>query len=264
MSGFITAGSALVSTGTQAIKAAGVDLGPLGFLIGNQRSIDTIIPDVVITEHHIDRMQITSHPIANGTAISDHAFMLPRQLTMQCGWSNSNVVASLTQGFMAGGGFGDIGGGLAGAAGLSSSGGLTGGGLIGSFTEQRVKDIYKKLRDLQKAATETGKKFRVTTGKDTYENMMITELSVTTDRHSEYALFLTCTMQEVIMVNTQSATAPSQQNQADPKKTASTEEKGTVQPDPKDSSLTGGIIQRGAEKYLPPGMLSPTRPGGGG
>jgi Dit-like phage tail protein len=220
MSGALLGLSAAGGIATQAVSASGV-LGmlpePLAAFIRSPRSIGTIIPDVTIEESHSDRMTVTQHPIADGSPISDHVYKLPATVVMRVGFTNANPIGAITQGFMAGGGFSDIGGGLAGA----------GSGLLSSFTEMRVKEVYKKLLDLQfnRDAWEQLHRpvvpFDLTTGKRKYKNMVITELSIRTDRTTEYSLVVECHMQEVWLVKTQSTTQPSQANQADPKKTAS-------------------------------------------
>jgi hypothetical protein len=251
--GKLVTASPLITTGAQIARSAGVDFGPVAFLLGNQRKIDTIVPDVVITEHHVDRMQITQHPVIKGAPVSDHAFMLPKTVTMQCGFSNSNVLQAAMSGFSSGGGFSDIGGGLLGA----------GTGLLGSFTEQRVKDIYDKLRAIQEKATKTGgSTIKVMTGKRSYENMMISEISVTTDRHSEFALFITVSMQEIIMVQEAKATAPSSSDMPMPGKTAPVVPTGAPQLNPLDSALSRGSDF--FKKLLPSWLISPTAGAGGG
>lgn len=55
------------------------------------RSIGVIIPDVVVTELARDETAVTDHPVETGAPVSDHAFLLPEMLEMQCGWSNSTV-----------------------------------------------------------------------------------------------------------------------------------------------------------------------------
>jgi hypothetical protein len=212
MSGALVAISSVAGIGVQALSASGL----MPAWIRAPRSIGTIIPDVTIEESHSDRLTVTQHPIANGSPVSDHAYKMPATITMRLGFSNSNVVGAAVQGFMSGGGFTDLAGGLAGA----------GEGLLSSFTEQRVKDIYAKLVALQfdKTAWEQGgvalMPFKLTTGKRTYDNVVITEISVRTDHTSEYALMVECHMQEVFIVTTSSTTQPSQANQAIPGQTA--------------------------------------------
>jgi hypothetical protein len=55
------------------------------------RAIGTILPDVVVEEQHRDVLVITDHPVERGAAISDHAFKLPVEVEIRCGFSNSTV-----------------------------------------------------------------------------------------------------------------------------------------------------------------------------
>jgi hypothetical protein len=65
--------------------------GPMVLLSGNPRMIGTIIPNVTLEEVNVDNMTITDHPVETGAQISDHAFMLPAEVQMTCGWSNSTA-----------------------------------------------------------------------------------------------------------------------------------------------------------------------------
>jgi hypothetical protein len=64
-------------------------LTPFALITQRQRLISYIMPDVVIEEVHRDTTMITDHPVETGAAISDHAFMMPAELEMACGFSNS-------------------------------------------------------------------------------------------------------------------------------------------------------------------------------
>lgn len=57
------------------------------------RAIGTIVPDVVVEESHRDQLVITDHPVERGAAISDHAFKLPVEVEIRCGFSNSTAGA---------------------------------------------------------------------------------------------------------------------------------------------------------------------------
>ena len=63
---------------------------PYALIYSNVRQIDTIIPDVVVEEQHHDGSFITLHPVETGAPISDHAYRLPAEVEMRCGWSDSN------------------------------------------------------------------------------------------------------------------------------------------------------------------------------
>ena len=200
MSGALLAGSALVGLGGQALAASGL----LPAFIRLPRRINTIIPDVTIEEHFTDRVQITQHPVANNTTISDHAFVLPKTCTMKCGWTNANPIVGLFE-----------------------------GDPFGAFLETRAKDIYDQLLALQTLR----EPFQLTAGKRHYPNMLIAELTVTNDKTTEYALIIEVQMQEIIIVSTKTTNAPSgtgvpNSDQASPQTTGGTSENGTVQPSP--------------------------------
>lgn len=50
------------------------------------RMLGFIIPDCAIEERHLDRMQVTQHPVETGANISDHAFLLPFEVSVRYGW----------------------------------------------------------------------------------------------------------------------------------------------------------------------------------
>lgn len=58
-------------------------------LISAGASIGGITPDVVVEEVSRDSLFITNHPVEKGAAISDHAFMMPKEVELRCGWSDS-------------------------------------------------------------------------------------------------------------------------------------------------------------------------------
>jgi hypothetical protein len=221
----LTGVSAVVGSSAFSTLAAQLPLpqGLQSILLRGLRKIDTIIPDVTIEENHSDRVTVTQHPIATGTPVSDHVYRLPSTVTMRLGWTNSNPVGAALGGFAAGGGFGgDIGGGLAGA----------GSGLLSSFDEQRVNQIYEQLRKLQFDDAAWGKgqtpvnTFQLVTGKRTYPSMIITELQIHTDRSSEYSLMVEAHFQEVMKVTSESTTQPAQTDQQNPSQTASPTDTG--------------------------------------
>jgi hypothetical protein len=236
MSGSLLGASVAAGLGQQALAATGL----IPAWIRAQRKIDTIIPDVTIEEHFSDRATVTLHPLAKNSPVSDHMFMLPRTVTMRVGWSNSNIVGGLVE---AGTGL------ISGAASLSD----TGSNVLGLFTEQRVIGIYQKLLALQ-AKREP---FTLITGKRTYDGqgtnaqkVVITELSVANDHHTEYALILECHMQEVLTVDLGDADSPPQDAQTMPEKTQATTDAGNQQPAPvlrsTLSNITGSTQQKAA------------------
>jgi hypothetical protein len=230
MSGALTAVSTIGTFAQPALQAVP---GLIPAFIRQGRSIGKIIPDVTIEEQHSDRVVITQHPIADGSQVADHAYIAPATLTMRCGWTNANPVGAAVGGFIAGG--------IAGA----------GDALLGSFSEQRCRQIYQSLLTLQQQR----QPFDVTTGKRAYKNMMIVELAVRTDHTTEYSLMLECHMQEVFRVVTRSTQQPAQGDQAAPDKTASTTDSPPNQPNPVDNNNTllrdgWGALKGAVTKFL--------------
>lgn len=163
-------------------------------LLRQGRSIAGIIPNVTIDESHVDDMTVTSHPVEQGAAITDHAFKNPSQVTMRCGFGQSGTALS-----------------------------LNGGGAD-------PKAMYQQLLDLQASRIP----FDVVTGKRRYQNMLITSISVGTDAASESVLMVTVTMREVIVVETRVATIPPQEVHKFPESTAPIVDGGVRQLVPAD------------------------------
>ncbi|HTB46486.1 MAG TPA: hypothetical protein VK741_22890 [Acetobacteraceae bacterium] len=244
MSGALLGASVAAGVGQQALAATGL----IPAWIRLPRSIGdastpggAIIPDVTIEEHFSDRATVTLHPLAKGSPASDHMFMLPRTVTMRCGWSNSNIVGGVVQA----------------ATGLISGGAslaATGSSVLGLFTEQRVNGIYQKLLALQAAR----QPFTLITGKRTYDGqgtnaqqVVITELSVANDHHTEYALILECHMQEVLIVDLGEADSPPQDAQAIPQTTQPPTDAGNQQPAPVLRSTLSNITGSQQQKATP-------------
>ena len=181
--------------------------------ISPTRKFGGIIIDCSIQEAHTDRMQITDHPVEQGAAISDHAYLQPSEVTIRAGWSNSSLSA--------------VG---------SAVSALLSGGLQGLAGDDYVRKTYQSLLDLQA----TRKPFDIVTGKRTYKNMMFSALAVTTDEKTENALMLVATCRQVIIVQTQTTSVPPADVHTDPAKTAPVQNSGTVQPQPAALSPTGG------------------------
>lgn len=63
------------------------------------RQIGTMIADCTITEDGIDELTITEHPVEQGAAITDHAFVNPPGITILAKWSNSSPQANGDPGY---------------------------------------------------------------------------------------------------------------------------------------------------------------------
>ncbi|WP_350306274.1 phage baseplate protein [Photorhabdus viridis] len=147
------------------------------------RKIGVIVPSVVISETHTDTSNITDHPVQQGATISDHAYDTPSEVTMSLGFAGGGSlldVADTTKVF-------DI------STGLS----------LGT----NPREVYQQLLALKSSY----KPFDVATGKRLYNNMLIQNMSVTTDQTSENVLSVTLTLREVMIVETSpNKTAPAE------------------------------------------------------
>ena len=104
--------------------------------------------------------------------------------------------------------------GIAGAAEATASGVQS---LITGNNAQQARDMYEKLLKLQSAR----EPFDVYTGKRVYSNMLIKSLSTTSDEQHEHSLFVTATLRQVLIAQTQVLTvAAPMSNQANPAATA--------------------------------------------
>lgn len=169
-------------------------------LIKPKRSIGPIVAQVTIEETHDDEMEITEHPVEQGASIADHAYKRPARLRIRCAWSNSPSTPGLVDGV--------IGGLKATVSGVQD--------LVMGNTKAKVTEFYDKLLKLQVDRVP----FDVFTGKRVYKNMLVKALSTTTGPETENSLTITVTLQQVIIVSTQtiSVNAPAG-DQASPEAT---------------------------------------------
>jgi hypothetical protein len=65
--------------------------GLLSPIIVRQRNIGGFVASVTLEEIGTDRTEITRHPIEQGAAITDHAYLHPPELIVRPGWSNSDL-----------------------------------------------------------------------------------------------------------------------------------------------------------------------------
>lgn len=122
--------------------------------------IGTLIPDCVVEEVYEDRALITSHPVERGSNISDHAYILPKQLEMRIAWADYKTDSTR----------GEFGG-----------------------DQDRSKRKYEELLVLQ-AKLEP---LNVSTGKRSHRDMLIEAISVTHDEKTKHAVIAIVRMREV-------------------------------------------------------------------
>ncbi|MCV4306158.1 phage baseplate protein [Escherichia coli] len=175
------------------------------------RKIGIFVPDVVVSEKHVDALEITEHPVEFGAAINDHAYKRASEVTMECGFAGGGSVLDLVN--------------------LSS---------IGLRVGESPREIYQQLLDLQQSRVP----FDVVTGKRTYSNMLIRAIEVTTDRTSENVLSCVLTLREVIMTDTQSITVTDKANMQEGVSTAPVQNTGMKSLVPTSSS---SVIQKIAD-----------------
>ena len=184
-------------------------------LLRPRRAIGTIVPHVVVEEAGSDELELTQHPVEAGAAITDHAYIKPAELRMVCGWSpGKSILPGL----------------LSVVPGVST-------GLVEAFGSGGQSDyitrVYAELLALQRSRAP----LTVTTGKRQYTNMLIVGLSQTTDRRTEYALMVEASLRQVLTVRSRAATLAETASQAQPQRTGSPADAGTVTPRAADQSL---------------------------
>ncbi len=178
-------------------------------LFSSSRSISggstTIIPDLAIRERHRDSLGITAHPIQTGAAITDHAFVMQPEFTLELGWSNSSYSAT-----------------VANFSGTSVSDLLT-----GDFGEQYVKQVYDKVLTLQKSR----QLCTVVTGKRRYTNVLIESVETYTDASTAYSMMVSmnCRALQLVSVATVTNTTVTASTQATPASTSPLQTNGTQQ-----------------------------------
>ena len=165
----------------------------------------TVIPDLAIRERHSDRLGITAHPIQTGAAITDHAFVMQPEFTLEFGWSNSSV-SGIIQDF----------------TGTSLTDVMT-----GELGEGYVKQVYAQIITLQHSR----QLCTVVTGKRQYKNVLIESVETYTDADTAYSMIITmnCKALQLVSVATTSTVGISQSTQANPASTSPELSNGTKQ-----------------------------------
>ncbi|GAA7770997.1 hypothetical protein RN01_29860 [Cupriavidus sp. SHE] len=161
------------------------------------KTIGPVTIGVMVEEGHLDELQITEHPVEKGAEINDHAFKRQPEVTLKCGWSNSDMKA------------------LAGT--LES---IFEGGILP--TSDYVGQVYSQLLALQ----ETRQPFDVVTSLRMYTDMLFKSLAVVKDQKTGQALNVTATLKQIRIVQTKATTLPARENQANPQATAETQNTG--------------------------------------
>lgn len=121
--------------------------------------------DAFIRMDHVTKLKLTEHPVQTGSNITDHAFLEPRELTMEIAMSDT-AESLVTEQF------------------------------TGHWS--RSVKAYEIMKDLQAQRVP----IQVLTKLGLYTNMMIETLSVPDDYLTLYGLRATLTLREVIVAET--------------------------------------------------------------
>lgn len=197
------------------LPAASLGLGALlfrpqrGFFKSGTKD-PILVPHAVVEERHSHRLQITEHPVQQGSVIADHAFMLPKKVVVRCIWSNSPP-PSKTAGSLLGAAalaaaqFG--GQKIATAAGIVAAAGPTVDAvtsLLSGNGPDQAREIFKKLKELQESRVP----FDLYTGKDAYTDMLIEEIGVETSLRWENSLSVVVGCHQLIFATPSAISVP--------------------------------------------------------
>jgi hypothetical protein len=150
--------------------AASPSLTSDSVLISGSTSIGDIVLDASLSESHTSEAEFPEHPVEFGASINDHRIVKPQKINI------TGVVSNYP---------------------LKSGGGSGGG-------STRSQSTWEALRNLQI----NGDVFSVTSVLTTYSNMQIRSLLTTQDVNSATILNFTASLQELIIVETETATIP--------------------------------------------------------
>lgn len=110
-----------------------------------------------------------------------------------------------------------------------------------------ARSVYDALRRLQASR----RPFSVSTGKRNYRNMLLADLSVTTDPKTENVLAVSARLQQIIIVSTKttsagSSTASPGADQSAPETTGTVQNKGEIQPIPVSDQDFASAVRPGS------------------
>jgi hypothetical protein len=184
-------------------------LGIQSILVKPKRGIGPFLAQVTLREKHSDELEMTDHPVEQGSQITDHAFMKPVEVIIECAWSNSPQAKGLIDGLV--------------SAATSTVAGVS--AIFSGNSIDQVRDVYQRLLALQRSRV----LIDVFTGKRTYSNMLIKSLETETDKETANVLRCTVHLREVIIAQVQTVSAVPAASQALPSSTQSVLDKGQKQ-----------------------------------
>jgi len=143
--------------------------------------IDTIELDAAITEKHSAGVEITKHPVEEGANPTDHARLLPFQISVDGMLTNTPLGAELRT-----------------ARGVTSSASTSTGAVGASGPAQRSMAALEKIRTDRRAVT-------VVSDFRTYSNMLITKIDVPRDARNGESIRFSISMEEIRFVKSEVA-----------------------------------------------------------
>lgn len=158
------------------------------------RHIGLIVPQVVVREKHTDSIEITSHPVQAGANISDHAWVKPGEVIIDCSFSSGGSLLDFAD---------------------TAAYGITVG--------LNPTEVYQQLLNLQKSC----EPFEVVTSKRTYSNMLMRQIEVTTDKTTQHILACSLTLIEVLFSSTENIPTAEKSAMKNGVSTAPTQNGGT-------------------------------------
>ena len=177
------------------------------------KMLGTIRIGVTIEEVYNDELQITEHPVEKGASITDHAYKRQPDVVLKCGWSNADYAALVSSPVVD---FDDF----------------------GSTTQSEYIDaVYSQLLKLQESRVP----FDAVTSRRKYSNVLLQGLRVVHDAKTSGALMLTATLRQIRIVQTKATRLPPRDDQADPSRTAETQNTGSKQAVPATPAPGGSV-----------------------
>lgn len=195
----------------------------------------SIVAQVTVEEVHQDEAEITEHPIEQGAAITDHAFVRPSEVIVTAGWSNSPDNSGPVNQLL--GATANSSGAIKAVIGAAE---LVGGVInLLSGGQDAVTQAYQSLLNSYRSRT----LFDVQTGRRLYHNMLIKGLSLTTDQKTENSMLIRIAFRQILITTTQTVTVPDSSVMADPAKNGATVNKGVQYPLPSPNINTSALPQ---------------------
>jgi hypothetical protein len=176
-----------------------------------QSGNNMIVPHVTLEEVHSDELEITDHPVEQGSSISDHAFKRYAEVITHCAFSDSFVRGSSLVSQATG-----LGAALGGSKARALLGtAATAQSLLMGFGNGQIKAIYDDIIALQTNRILCD----LYTGKRKYKNMLPKSIRVTTSKEWENALMIVIHWREILIAKTSVVRVPASA-QANPSVTA--------------------------------------------